>query len=224
MFLAASAAFSRAGLPFPCCPPHIFPSQLVTHTRTPGASFSYAGCFKNDWGSLRIEGRGTAFLPGCAALAARESKPYFGMEWPQGYDTPGVAVCLILDRLPRQSKVEHWVCAAEKDAAGNRLGSSHRVAVYASGPGPCPCSPALGGALLGWRLQLGWHAETPGAHLPACAELSKSALVKNTASQETPRQWRADAPSCAIQCAHKLPQPRHQQGCRQRGGGCGGLV
>ena len=92
----------------------------------------YVACFKNEFNSQLIVGHiSDTSSSDCAARAARESKPYFGMERLRGSRTrPGNAQCLLLDALPRQSNVADSECEAETDGSGNLLGNEHRMAVY----------------------------------------------------------------------------------------------
>jgi len=100
----------------------------------PGARF--VGCFKNDANSQRLIGHATdKSFSDCEQAAKAAGKPYFGMEYPQGFATPGHAECLLLDAVPQQSKTADSECAREKDIAGNLLGDANRLAVYTMQPG-----------------------------------------------------------------------------------------
>jgi len=91
----------------------------------------YLGCYKNEFGADRLDGHDADVSFGyCSAKAAGG---LFGLEFPQGFHTPGHAECLQLSSLPNQERVPDAECEVERDDFDRRLGSSHRLAVY-SGP------------------------------------------------------------------------------------------
>ena len=91
--------------------------------------FSYRGCYYNG-GVDRVSGhtRGISFEE-CRKLANVQGKPYFGTEWPQGFDEEGLTACLPLDGLPQLHPRPDEECAQEVDSAGHLLGSANRIAV-----------------------------------------------------------------------------------------------
>jgi len=94
----------------------------------------YIGCFKNH-GNCRMTGHVSPKSVGeCVATAKGENRYFFGMEWPQGYDAKGKAQCLTISvpKIVSQNctQVNDSECTKEIDAAGNRLGNGHRLAVY----------------------------------------------------------------------------------------------
>ena len=93
-------------------------------------SGSYQGCYINN-GYNRVNGH---YYPKtfkqCSVLAASQNKPFFGMEYPQGYSV-GYAECLLLSALPNMYKTSDTDCEREI-ADGKRLGSANRLAVYAT--------------------------------------------------------------------------------------------
>ena len=108
------------------------PSQKPTPT-TP-TPFPYQGCYST-WGQHigGHSGRNT-LLETCADIASTGSKPFFGMEWPQGSTTPGSASCAhAMTKLPT-NRVADSECGAPYN--GRRLGGSWRVAVYAAAAMP----------------------------------------------------------------------------------------
>ena len=102
---------------------------------------SFVGCYKNEEGAQRLTYDDADIpLSYCAQTAKNAGKPYFGMEYPQGYKIDGNAECLLLDFLPQQSKTTDTECAAKKDRAGNLLGSEYRLAAYTLGAYTPPCT------------------------------------------------------------------------------------
>lgn len=90
----------------------------------------YIGCFKNDPGSDHIEGHTPErTVIQCEELAGQGSRPYFGMEYPQGSNTTGNAECLPLEGLPRWTAPDSD-CEGVPPVEGQRLGGAHRLAVY----------------------------------------------------------------------------------------------
>ena len=90
---------------------------------------SYQGCYNT--GGQHIGGHsGRNTLPeACADQASTGSKPFFGMEWPQGSVTPGTASCAhAMTKLPT-ARVPDSECGTPYN--GQRLGGPWRVAVYA---------------------------------------------------------------------------------------------
>ena len=109
--------------------------------------FSYQGCYSTSSQNIGgYSGRNT--LPEtCADIASTGSKPFFGMEWPQGSTTPGTASCAnAMTKLPTV-KVPDAECGAPYN--GRRLGGPWRVAVYAfQVEDELVCDP---GTPLGWQ-------------------------------------------------------------------------
>ena len=97
-----------------------------------GAQTTFVGCFINNGGKARLRGHiDNKSFQDCAKEAGAAGKQFFGMEYPQGFPTPGNAQCLPLVSVPQQSsKVPDAECATEKDASGNYLGNAYRLAVY----------------------------------------------------------------------------------------------
>jgi len=113
------------------------PSNLPTATPTASLSTAiptdpvYIGCYKNEFGDKRLDGHILDIsIDHCDVKAAGG---LFGMEYPEGFHTPGRAECLQLSSLPNQARVLDAECEAERDNRGRRLGNSNRLAVY-SGP------------------------------------------------------------------------------------------
>eukprot|EP00808_Paulinella_micropora_P009603 g9125.t1 len=99
----------------------------------------YWGCFQNEFDARIKEHLDGQTLDSCRKLAALSSS-FFALEYPE----KGKAECLILEsgvpNLPRRPDGE---CEKEKDAQGNRMGGSYRMAVYGlSPPGVKYCSTA----------------------------------------------------------------------------------
>jgi len=90
-------------------------------------ALSYVGCFEN-FGANRVSGHVNDLS--ISQCEGRSTGGYFGMEWPQGYHTPGNAQCLSLSALPSMNRVADSDCEFELDASGRRLGSGYRLAVY----------------------------------------------------------------------------------------------
>ena len=90
---------------------------------------SYKGCYNTAGQNIGgYSGRNT-LLETCADIASTGSKPFFGMEWPQGSTTPGTASCAnAMTKLPTV-QVADAECGAPYN--GRRLGGPWRVAVYA---------------------------------------------------------------------------------------------
>ena len=108
------------------------------------AASGYAGCYMNT-GGTRINGHapGPHTIDDCRARATQEGKPYFGMEWPQGFQ-PNYAQCVTLAGKPPAASLlqTNTDCEAEFDASGRRLSSGNRLAVYAAAlPAPTTASP-----------------------------------------------------------------------------------
>ena len=98
-----------------------------------GSNFSFAGCFVNK-GADRVDGHAVDHTyANCATKASAGAKTVFGMEYPQGYDTPGNAQCLVLGALPSMVKVADSECEGEGLFKGKRLGGPNRLAVYQRG-------------------------------------------------------------------------------------------
>merc|ERR1719195_2041528 len=65
-------------------------------------ALSYVGCFEN-FGANRVSGHvNDLSISQCEDRSIGE---YFGMEWPQGYHTPGNAQCLSLSGVPSMNRV-----------------------------------------------------------------------------------------------------------------------
>jgi hypothetical protein len=105
----------------------ICPAVCAPATPTP---VSYQGCYSTSGQNIGgYSGRNT-LLETCADIASTGSKPYFGMEWPQGSTTPGTASCAhAMTKLPTV-RVADAECGARYN--GRRLGGPWRVAVYAT--------------------------------------------------------------------------------------------
>merc|ERR1719198_2138538 len=59
-------------------------------------AFTFIGCYRNE-GSNRVVGHlANQNISQCWANALMNAKPYFGMEWPQGFAVDGAAECLML--------------------------------------------------------------------------------------------------------------------------------
>jgi len=97
-------------------------------------SAGYRGCYKNQ-DQNRVDGHASDNTWNeCQSAAVSAGKRFFGMEYPQGSSTPGRAQCLILDNEAQYSAMERMAdseCEAEGLVGGKRLGSGHRLAVYA---------------------------------------------------------------------------------------------
>ena len=105
--------------------------SLAVRGRT--ATLQYVGCFANGGASRQGGHVKDQSLAACSARAAAApgAPPAFGMEWPQDSATAGHAYCLPLASVSTASRLADAACAAERDAAGRRLGSSALLAVYA---------------------------------------------------------------------------------------------
>merc|ERR1712038_1261000 len=90
-------------------------------------ALSYVGCFEN-FGANRVGGHVNDIS--ISQCEERSTGAFFGMEWPQGYHTPGNAQCLSLSGIPSMNRVPDSDCEFERDASGRRLGSGFRLAVY----------------------------------------------------------------------------------------------
>jgi hypothetical protein len=98
-------------------------------TTTTQASIRYMGCYLNR-GADRVEGHsGDKTVYECQATAETSDKGYFGMEYPQGYSSPGHAQCLPLSTLPSMTLEPESACE-EEVFNGQRLGDAYRLAVY----------------------------------------------------------------------------------------------
>ena len=115
-------------------------------------------CYNPQGQSIGSHSSNTSFAT-CADGASTHSKPFFGMEWPQGSTTPGAASCANgMTTLPT-AKVADSECGAPHN--GRRLGGPWRLAVYKaaagnvkatleghSTTGESPCNPKLFAAQL----------------------------------------------------------------------------
>ena len=117
--------------------------------RTDAAAGGYIGCYEND-GEERDSGHtgkeggsaGGLSYAACEALAQAQGNTFFGLEFPQGYNTAGNAQCLPLGAIPSMQTVADSDCEAEV-FNGTRLGSGHRLAVYSLGTSKHPGSQTL---------------------------------------------------------------------------------
>ena len=113
------------------------PTQEGKQRTHAGTLYEYAGCYKNEAGSKRLNGHAyNKSVEGCADAAWAGAQAFFGMEYPEDAVTAGGpaghAQCLVMGNLPTQERVADAECDAEGQGThGNRLGSEYRVAVYA---------------------------------------------------------------------------------------------
>jgi len=97
----------------------------------PVPAMHYVGCYDNSLGSNRIGTHVSNAMTydECKWEAFKDATLYFGLEYPAGSDGTNHAQCLAIDSHNWQ-KVDDSECEDEVDAAGNRLGNAHRVALY----------------------------------------------------------------------------------------------
>ena len=116
---------------------HCAPGTRVRFKQT--SSAQYVGCYDNSPDAGRAGGatKDVSF-DWCLNKAIQEGKPYFGLEWPNGFATAGHAECVLLDAHPRMrpqdARTDDADCEEEVNADGHRLGNSHRLAVYTAYP------------------------------------------------------------------------------------------
>lgn len=111
---------------------------LVRSSTILGAKWVYAGCYKNEQGSNRINGgsQNKVTFANCQQQAISAGKKLFALEYPKCCTDPMTTECLVLDALPKQAQTADADCEDESQG-GARLGNNNRLAVYNPPPATC---------------------------------------------------------------------------------------
>ena len=174
---------------------------LNIHMKADGYNYNpYQGCYSTSGQHIGVYS-GQTLLKTCADIASTDSKPYFGMEWPQGSNTPGTASCAAaMTKLP---SVSVRVADAECDYNGLRLGGPYRIAVYAT--------PTQAGAKL-TQFMSGFGGKDKAAlfsgHVHGYAKSDHTGFWEHTAPYPHPTICKNPA-GATVQCTDLTKYPVH---------------